>query len=618
MVRPALSLGCSSLGCALVFVCCAGPSSHPSAVGPDDAATTGETGGAAPKAGSVVLRGGSIVDPKTRTVSRQDLYICGGVIVDASTGPGCAPRDIDVAGKYLVPGLNDMHIHARGVTLGSQDSRDMNADQEAPLFLWAGVTSFLDSMNDEAMIFPIRDGQRAQGAYPGADIFASGGTFTPTGGHGTEYGLPTTAYHLVDTPADVPAQLDALAALHPDVVKIMYDHRGPTGGPDVKDGEIGSLGVAMRKDVMQAIVSAATARGLKTQVHIGVWGDARDAIEAGATLIAHLGEPTIPDDIVALAAQKGVYWVPTISLYRGLVDIMKDQSLLDDPLLRRVSTPDVIDSYRTANIWLDPDTQAWLATHVNDATSVAKLRAAGVKIVTGTDTVELGILPGWSMHRELALLVEYGLSTWEALAAATTTAGDFMGHDWGIEPGAEGNVVVLDASPVDDIGNTTKIHAVVHHGLVVDLPATGYVPAPVWSGSTSWGKGDAGLDAAYGADGNYAGLTDLQCQAIPDNNGACEDCCAANHPAGYAAYLQALAACACTAGTCETECAASLCTNPPGPPDDACWSCAYPAGDAGGAGGACSTAADTCAACTPYTECTGDATYSETDGCQSK
>ena len=48
--------------------------------------------------------------------------------------------------------------------------------------------------------------------------------------------------------------------------------------------------------------------------------------------------------------------------------------------------------------------------------------------------------------------------------------GDFLGHDLGIQPGADANVVVLDASPIDDIWNTTKIHAVLHHGAVVQLP----------------------------------------------------------------------------------------------------------------------------------------------------
>jgi hypothetical protein len=175
--------------------------------------------------------------------------------------------------------------------------------------------------------------------------------------------------------------------------------------------------------------------------------------------------------------------------------------------------------------------------------------------------------------------------------------------------------VVLDASPIDDIWNTTKISAVIHHGHPVDLPASGYVPAPVWSGTDSWGKGvDAGVDAAAGADGGYVGLTDLQCNAIPDGNGGCESCCAANHAAGYTAYLATLAACACTTSTCQAECAASLCANPPATPDDDCWTCTYGDGDAGG--GLCSTASWTCAACTPYTECTGEATFSEIDGCQ--
>jgi hypothetical protein len=146
----------------------------------------------------------------------------------------------------------------------------------------------------------------------------------------------------------------------------------------------------------------------------------------------------------------------------------------------------------------------------------------------------------------------------------------------------------------------------------VSLPTAGYVPAPAWSGSESWGKGvDAGVDT----DGGYVGLTDLQCNAIPDGDGGCEACCAANHAAGYAAYLQVLAACACSASTCQSACGATLCANPPATPDDACWTCTYGDGD-DAAAGFCSTATSSCATCTPYTECTGEASYSEIDGCQ--
>jgi imidazolonepropionase-like amidohydrolase len=68
-------------------------------------------------------------------------------------------------------------------------------------------------------------------------------------------------------------------------------------------------------------------------------------------------------------------------------------------------------------------------------------------------------------------LVEAGLSSWQALAAATTEAGAFLGRAYGVTPGSEANLVVLDASPIDDIRNTQRIAYVIHHGAIVDREA---------------------------------------------------------------------------------------------------------------------------------------------------
>lgn len=65
-------------------------------------------------------------------------------------------------------------------------------------------------------------------------------------------------------------------------------------------------------------------------------------------------------------------------------------------------------------------------------------------------------------------MVEAGLTPWQALAAATTAAGDLLGRGWGLAAGDQGSVLVLDASPLEDIANTRRIHAVVHHGKRVD------------------------------------------------------------------------------------------------------------------------------------------------------
>jgi hypothetical protein len=100
--------------------------------------------------------------------------------------------------------------------------------------------------------------------------------------------------------------------------------------------------------------------------------------------------------------------------------------------------------------------------------SVRRLRDGGVTILAGTDVGNLGTFQGYSLHRELELLVRAGLTNREALAAATTSAGEFLGKRYGVRPSDEANLLLLDASPLDDIANTQKIAAVIHHGVVVD------------------------------------------------------------------------------------------------------------------------------------------------------
>lgn len=82
-----------------------------------------------------------------------------------------------------------------------------------------------------------------------------------------------------------------------------------------------------------------------------------------------------------------------------------------------------------------------------------------------------GALQGYSAHRELMKLVEGGATPWQALAGNTTLAGEFLGRDYGVSLGDEANLVLLNASPIEDIRNTQRIFAVVHHGQVVDRDA---------------------------------------------------------------------------------------------------------------------------------------------------
>jgi imidazolonepropionase-like amidohydrolase len=98
---------------------------------------------------------------------------------------------------------------------------------------------------------------------------------------------------------------------------------------------------------------------------------------------------------------------------------------------------------------------------------VGEMKRAGVPILAGTDTAAgVRVYPGFSLHDELGLLVQAGLTPMEALQAATLNAGKFLGlADTGtIEKGKRADLVLLDASPLEDIGNTRKIQGVVLGG----------------------------------------------------------------------------------------------------------------------------------------------------------
>jgi imidazolonepropionase-like amidohydrolase len=99
--------------------------------------------------------------------------------------------------------------------------------------------------------------------------------------------------------------------------------------------------------------------------------------------------------------------------------------------------------------------------------SVRRLAAAGVSMLTGTDAGNVGVVQGYSVHREMLRLVEAGLTPWDALRASTTNAGKFLGRAYGVGPGDQADLVVLDASPLEDIANTQTIGLVVMRGRVV-------------------------------------------------------------------------------------------------------------------------------------------------------
>lgn len=102
---------------------------------------------------------------------------------------------------------------------------------------------------------------------------------------------------------------------------------------------------------------------------------------------------------------------------------------------------------------------------------VGKMNAAGVPIMAGTDAAAPNVFPGFSLHEDLAFLVQAGLTSLEALQAATLRPAEFLGrsHEQGsIAPGRRADLVLLDANPLEDIHNTEKIRAVILNGKLIE------------------------------------------------------------------------------------------------------------------------------------------------------
>jgi imidazolonepropionase-like amidohydrolase len=396
-----------------------------------------------------------IVDPAGEEVREANLLIVDGAIVGEVAAPPAdfAGTTLDLAGKWVIPGLNDLHTHSYG-NMAPGDAFDAPGTPiVAKRMLYAGVTGFLDLFGAEEALYTLRERQRS-GEVGGAELFASLSCLTATGGHCTEYGIKT---RVMDTPEDARREVADLSAKRPDVIKIVYS---PTGRMPSID-----------KATLAAAVSEATARSIKTVIHINTWQDARDAVEVGASAITHVpGREPIPEDLAPLMAERGVYSIPTLAVETELADFVEDRSLLDSPLARSLTSDAIIEAYRTASMVQRVEERRDRTRQQTDMVlaSTKEMADAGVTILTGTDSGNWGTIQGYSLHRELVKLIAAGLTPWQALAASTTKAGELLGRSYGVRPGDEANLVVLDASPIDDIRNTQRIAMVIQRGRVVD------------------------------------------------------------------------------------------------------------------------------------------------------
>jgi len=401
-----------------------------------------------------------VLNPADESVRHGVLLIEAGRISGIGTHvpPEFSGRVLDIEGRFVVPALADLHIHSWGNGSPGGTPQLLGPEGASKAALYNGVAFILDLFSPEQMILEFRDRQEDEGAQ-GAVLLAAGPCFTATDGHCSQFGTPT---RIVDTPEEARREVADLAASAPNVVKVVYDHQvyGDFSMPTVD------------LPTLTAVIETAHEHGLRTVVHVGTWQDMLEAAAAGADAVTHTpGPDAIPPDLAEELARAGTFHIPTLVLNGDLARLADDSGFLEDPLLVETISSDLLEAYRDADGW-----PPWVPERVTrqrtllepNREAIRTLAHAGVPMLTGTDAGNIGAFHGYSVHRELELLVEAGLSEWSALRSATTNAARFLDRRWGVAAGDEATLLVLDASPIASIRNTRHIHLVIQRGAVVD------------------------------------------------------------------------------------------------------------------------------------------------------
>ena len=416
------------------------------------AAAPAKAAAAARPTGGLVIRDARVFDG-ARVHEKASVIVRDGRVeaigADLETPEGA--EVIDGAGKTLLPGLIDAHTHAFNDAL-----------ERALVF---GVTTELDMFTAHQSAAAWRAEQtRAGGAPARADIVSAGTLVTAPGGHGTEYGMviPTIA-----SPEEAQAFVDARIAEGSDYIKIVFDDRGASA----------PMFPSIATETMKAVVAAAKARGKRAVVHVSTQSSALAAIDAGADGLVHIFNDEPPAaDFAARVKASGAFVIPTLSVNESASGIPSGATLAADSPLARFLT----DEERRGLGASFPRRPGGAARrqHAFDATRA--LRQAGVPILAGTDAPNPGTAHGSSLHRELELLVEAGLTPAEALAAATSVPARAFGLDdrGRIAPGLRADLVLVAGDATRDILATRAIEAVWKGGVRLDRREPAAAPPP--------------------------------------------------------------------------------------------------------------------------------------------
>jgi len=393
------------------------------------------------------------------------------IISVGGTDPPGAPqgRVVDGHGGFLIPGLWDMHVHI-------QDLEDL------PLYIANGVTGV-------RMMFGVKDAKELRAQFA------------------TLPAAPEVFIGSIIVDGDPPVWPGSIVVHKPDEARRIVDEIKASGADFVK------IYNGVPHDAYFALADEARKQNITFVGHLPYQVRASEASDAGQRSIEHLDgiavacsrkeqsiikelqpghyiekmnlvvealhtlDPSKCQELFAQFRRNNTWQVPTLTVHRGM-GWQNDFHFASDPRLVYMNG-DVRYRWQPQNDfrfrrWTPAEFELHRGLFNADKQMVGIMFRAGVPLLAGTDAMNPFCFPGFSLHDELGLLVESGLTPLAALQAATIRPAEFLGRaeELGVvAAGKRADLVLLTADPLADIHNTTRIQAVWLHGKYFDRAA---------------------------------------------------------------------------------------------------------------------------------------------------
>ncbi len=411
--------------------------------------------------GAVLVRNGKVAQVFTAPANTKSL--------DADV--------VDAAGKTLIPGLIDLHVHI-GAPGGVYRDIAKYADPNAPkrrlaAYLYSGITAVRSTGDWLNQSLNLR-AEIESGKYLGAQFFACGPLFTAEGGHPTELlkVLPESLrkegeeqfLRVPKSPEQARRMVDDLKHAGVDCIKGVLDAGNENWGRFNR----------LDTKIYDAVIAEAIRDGLPSVTHTGSAADVKDAADADTSSVEHGSMvDLIPDSTFSEMKRKGIAYDPTVSVFEAMVDMRTgNPELLNRSLLQQAAPADLLESTRAVvqkENKTDPERFNGLMNRVNK--NLLNAYKSDVMLIAGSDAGNMLVIHGPTVQHEMELWVKAGIPAAVALQAATYNAAKILRADdriGSIQPGRDANLVLLDGDPVKDISNTEHIYSVMFRGERID------------------------------------------------------------------------------------------------------------------------------------------------------